>query len=281
MSNIKFKVVSREYAKERGLKFFFTGKACKRGHVCPRYTSTVSSTGGLIKGGDCYLCGELMKEKGSRMLDRSFEDIMASWDPTTHNLSIKKLPYLSGTKAIGYTVKGFTYIDAEWYSVASKLLWIKVLKYITCTLSKNNLTRIGKTSCIKRGKCKCIRLHSFVLGISEEVPLIGDHKNGLTLDNRCSNLRLATIQENVCNSRPTKLGVTSKYLGVDYMKSKLKPYRGRVGRSNVVKTKNFFTETEAAEWRDTTLRTIDCSEFNLFNYPLIGERGINGKVRCE
>jgi len=31
--------VSRQEAKERGLKFYFTGKPCKRGHIAERYTS--------------------------------------------------------------------------------------------------------------------------------------------------------------------------------------------------------------------------------------------------
>lgn len=32
-------IISREEAKSQGLKFYFTGKPCKNGHVCKRYTS--------------------------------------------------------------------------------------------------------------------------------------------------------------------------------------------------------------------------------------------------
>jgi ribosomal protein L35 len=32
-------IVNREEARERGLRFFYTGKPCKRGHVAERYLS--------------------------------------------------------------------------------------------------------------------------------------------------------------------------------------------------------------------------------------------------
>lgn len=37
---------TRKEAMKKGEPFFFTGKPCKRGHVCPRRT----------KNGDCLLC---------------------------------------------------------------------------------------------------------------------------------------------------------------------------------------------------------------------------------
>jgi hypothetical protein len=40
MENTKQQVISREEARQQGLKHYFTGKPCKRGHVAKRYVST-------------------------------------------------------------------------------------------------------------------------------------------------------------------------------------------------------------------------------------------------
>lgn len=39
-------IISRKEAKERGLRYYFTGNSCKRGHICKRYVSTYT----------CYEC---------------------------------------------------------------------------------------------------------------------------------------------------------------------------------------------------------------------------------
>ncbi len=41
------KIISRAEAKQQGLKRYFTGKPCKRGHVCERYVNDCQ----------CYQCG--------------------------------------------------------------------------------------------------------------------------------------------------------------------------------------------------------------------------------
>jgi hypothetical protein len=41
--------ISRELARERGLVHYFTGRACKRGHVAERYLSN----------GECVVCAKL------------------------------------------------------------------------------------------------------------------------------------------------------------------------------------------------------------------------------
>jgi hypothetical protein len=38
------RVISREDARQRGLKHYFTAEACPRGHVAPRFVSTTGCT---------------------------------------------------------------------------------------------------------------------------------------------------------------------------------------------------------------------------------------------
>lgn len=48
-------IVSREEAREKGLKLFFTGTACRRGHICERYTSAYT----------CIECSKLPQRKAA------------------------------------------------------------------------------------------------------------------------------------------------------------------------------------------------------------------------
>jgi len=61
-------VISRRDAKAQGLKFYFTGKPCKQGHVAPRYTS----------GESCTLC-IIAKAKQHRLED-----------PEAHRVALRK-----------------------------------------------------------------------------------------------------------------------------------------------------------------------------------------------
>lgn len=58
-----------------------------------------------------------------------------------------------------------------------------------------------------------VYLHRLLCPGSIEV----DHRNGDGLDNRKSNLRPATHQQNICNQRP-QIGRSSKYKGVSWWK---------------------------------------------------------------
>lgn len=61
------------------------------------------------------------------------------------------------------------------------------------------------------------RMHSLLLGTRSLI----DHKNGDGLDNRRENLRLATLSQNVANSKKRK-GCTSQYKGVSWSKTENK-----------------------------------------------------------
>lgn len=78
-----------------------------------------------------------------------------------------------------------------------------------------------------RGTLRCegpprlISMHRVLLGI-DGTSLQGDHVNGNKLDNRMSNLRVATDQENKRGYRVLRKGKLSSYRGVVWDKSRLK-----------------------------------------------------------
>lgn len=220
----------------------------------------------------CGNCNEVLRLKV--LLYATFEDIMRDWDPTTHNARYKKLPYLSGTSLKGYKVKGFTYVDSRIYPQVSKLMWFKTKRYIACTLSKENLKRLGKEGKYRKGKPSYLRLHRYVLGLGDGLTSVGDHVKGFTLDNRHCNLRVADVHSNAYNSRKQEGKCkSSKYKGV-YPRPRYvsKPWRMNLKRGDSKYIEYFTSEEEAARGYDRVLRENHPSEFNLYNFPLKGER---------
>lgn len=56
-------IISRSEAKARSLKYYFTGRPCKHGHIAPKFTSR----------GWCVECANLaMKDKGRKEYDREY-----------------------------------------------------------------------------------------------------------------------------------------------------------------------------------------------------------------
>jgi hypothetical protein len=82
-------------------------------------------------------------------------------------------------------------------------------------------TCFGKTYAIrfvdtpKRGAVM-VSMHREIM--NAPAGLLVDHRNRITLDNRRSNLRLATHSQNNCNSKTNKTKTTSRYRGVHFRK---------------------------------------------------------------
>ena len=95
-----------------------------------------------------------------------------------------------------------------------------------------------------------------------------DHKSGDTLDNRRSNLRLATRGENRWNTRT--MGWTSKFKGVsadkDRWRARLSRQDPETGQRITMFSANFDTEIEAALAYDDACRRL-LGPFAKLNFP--------------
>lgn len=74
-------------------------------------------------------------------------------------------------------------------------------------------------------------MHRLILGLTDGDTWV-DHKDGDTLNNTRSNLRVCTPQQNACNRR-IRSDNTSKYKGVSYRKD-TGLWRARIGAKGVV-----------------------------------------------
>lgn len=71
----KHAVVSRKEAKRLGLKHFFTGRACVRGHSAPRYTSC----------GQCFECAGLQRKKWRTENPERTKELHREWRKNNPN----------------------------------------------------------------------------------------------------------------------------------------------------------------------------------------------------
>lgn len=62
----------------------------------------------------------------------------------------------------------------------------------------------GRTEFLGNKKKRGILLHRLILSLEAGDPRLGDHKNGITLDNRRDNLRIADRKQNAANSRRSR-----------------------------------------------------------------------------
>jgi hypothetical protein len=89
---------------------------------------------------------------------------------------------------------------------------------------------------------RCIRMHREILRAPDD--LLVDHINGDKLDNRRSNIRLATKSQNECNKGPSSLN-GSGYRGVSWSKQKRK-WHVRVYLDAKCQHVGFFSNIEEA-----------------------------------
>jgi hypothetical protein len=87
---------------------------------------------------------------------------------------------------------------------------------------------------------KIISMHSFILGCARG--MVGDHINGVILDNRRVNLREATVAENSRNRSRQKRN-KSGYTGVRF---EYKSWRARIRHGAILHSLGMFDTPEAA-----------------------------------
>ena len=150
-----------------------------------------------------------------------------------------------------------TVIDAEDFERVSQFKWYASAR------SKNSGKFDAARGAQVEGKPKLILLHRFIMDAPKG--LVVDHINHNSLDNRKSNLRLATHRQN-CQNKPVHFNKKTK--GVSFNKKYKKPYRAgiQLNRKQIV-IGQFATEEEA-------MRAYDKSAIDLFgefahtNFPL-------------
>lgn len=109
-------------------------------------------------------------------------------------------------------------------------------------------------------------MHRLILGLAPGDPNV-DHRNGRGLDNRRSNLRLATQSQNLANARKQRTPTSSRYKGVHLVK-KTNTWAAQVklkGKTFHISSA-FATEEEAARAYDE-IAFILFGEFARLNFP--------------
>jgi len=144
-------------------------------------------------------------------------------------------------------------------------VFIKPLTYKEIALRrKKTINRWNNISIYPDGSKKRILIHRLIMNPPKGMEI--DHKNGNGLDNRRSNLRICTREE---NGRHRKLSIlnTSGYHGVHYCKDSKRRKRWMASiRINKKKTYlgRYYTKEEAAEvYKHASLKYH--KEFSIYN----------------
>jgi len=149
--------------------------------------------------------------------------------------SIRHIPLTQGKFAV---------VDVEDYEWLMRHRWYAYW---------NNITKsfyAGRNTPYERGKKRSIiRMHREILGLSEDDPRLADHiKSGDTLNNRRSNLRIATPSQNRINSR-LRSDSKSGHIGVSQHSDKKGWIAYIMKEGKVYKRKYFGTKDAAIEAR--------------------------------
>jgi hypothetical protein len=114
------------------------------------------------------------------------------------------------------------------------------------------------------GKTVIKRMHREIM--NPPPGLLVDHRHGNTLDNRRSELRLATRSQNQYNKRKTRSNTTSKYKGVSYDKANQKWAAKILYKGKEKWLDRFGNEIEAAIAYDKAAKKY-FGEFARLNFP--------------
>lgn len=140
---------------------------------------------------------------------------------------------LSGEYGIGYCKNGGEfYFDIEDFPVVKKYTW---------HLNDNGYV-------ITTYKFQHIRMHRLLCNMSEDDELTVDHINHVTYDNRKSNLRICTKQQNGFN-KTTPSNNISGHVGVKQYGDKYRAYIGKDGKTITLGTYASFEDAVTARER--------------------------------
>ena len=112
------------------------------------------------------------------------------------------------------------------------------------------------------GPRNCVLMHRLIMGFPDGNI---DHKNGDKLDNQKHNLRVATVSQNMANSRK-KRNASSRFKGVTWCKTTLQ-WRCRIGfDGETINLGRFDSDEAAAEAYDRAAIEL-FGEFSNTNFP--------------
>lgn len=146
-------------------------------------------------------------------------------------------------------VIAYTFVDDEDYEEMSKYRWCR------------DAYGYAQTSVRINGKKRNLKMHRLIVNTPDGKDT--DHINRNKLDNRRSNLRICTHQQNSFNLRRPKR--TSKYNGVSWDKSREKWYACIQRDGKTLGIGRFIKESDAARAYDNTARQIH-GEFACLNF---------------
>lgn len=120
---------------------------------------------------------------------------------------------------------------------------------------------------------KPTKMHSLLIAIMKGIEL--DHRNGNGLDNRRSNLRMATKTQNHANRR--KHRGSSRFKGVNWKKERSKWRAGITVKGQIIFLGYFESEELAAGTYDVAARRY-FGKFACLNFPKDGEQGCLARI---
>lgn len=197
----------------------------------------------------CAACGKMFKDKPHI----KHCSAKCSWEAWTLRRDYPEPPGIEGARWIQLGHARFAIVDDADFDAVSLGKW-------TTT-----------------SECKCVHgcvdgrrtlLHSFIMGTKRSI----DHRDGNPLNNRRSNLRLATALENVRNaSKKRRATATSQFKGVWWARQSGN-WQAMIRAEGVRKwLGSFKVEEDAARAYDAAARKFH-GAFACVNFPLDGER---------
>lgn len=142
---------------------------------------------------------------------------------------------MSAPRKIELTKNKYCIVDSDDFEILNQFNW--------CAIQKRDVFYAGRGIWQTNTKTtKIVYMHKIIL----KTTLMVDHINGNTLDNRRSNLRICTNQENLRNSKLQKNSTTG-FKGVYKRKDlKSKPYAASIKSNGKTKHLGYFSTKELA-----------------------------------
>ncbi len=160
-------------------------------------------------------------------------------------------------RKIFLTSDEYTIVDPEDYYRFGKFKWS-----IAGNGKKFYAARIKRKT--EFGRIKSALLHREIMNAPAN--LLVDHKNGFSLDNRKSNLRLATHSQNMHNRCKVKSKTSSKFIGI-YFDKRIRKWTAKIRyQKKRIYLGSFKSEIEAAKAYDTAAKKYH-GEFANLNFP--------------